>query len=416
MIMIRKINNLSKRVLTVGILAWLAACGPAAEPAAASGSGLRVIVDDPSDTPLRHLTQLWKERFRAGDAGFEQLFREVDGLGPLYIRPSCASCHTKDGKGPGSVTKMALPDATYEARAAALPFGGTVRGSLAAGATQPVLPPERPDLVTSRRIGPAVFGRGYLEAIRDADIYEQERLQARRSDGVHGHINWVVRVSETNDDELFHHFGRGQGPLIGRFGVKARLATIDDFVADAYQGDMGITSPLRPTEMANPDHLTDDAKPGLDIDLNTVNVVADYVRLIDIPKRTLPTGGGQATFARIGCATCHVPEMTTRDDYPIAPLAGIAAPVYTDLLLHNMGSDLADGMIEFDAGGADWRTAPLIGLRHMTSYLHDGRATTLDQAIHMHRGPGSQANRCVDAFDALTPEAQQALINFVQAL
>jgi CxxC motif-containing protein (DUF1111 family) len=182
---------------------------------------------------------------------------------------------------------------------------------------------------------------------------------------------------------------------------------------------MGITSPLRPTEFANPDGLLDDMKPGVDVSYDSVNRRANYVRLLAIPSRRVEDSGA-ALFASTGCATCHVPSLRTRADYPVTALADIDAPIYSDLLLHDMGPDLADGIpqdsIDGQAGSFDWRTAPLIGLRFNRSYMHDGRAKTIEQAILSHRGEGSEGNASVDAFEALSAADQEALLSFVGAL
>ena len=191
---------------------------------------------------------------------------------------------------------------------------------------------------------------------------------------------------------------------------------MDAFTADAFQGDMGLTSPPRPRELPNPDQLADDDKPGVDLDQATIDVVADYVRLLEIPARRSPGGKGPALFAQARCATCHAPSLRTRSDYPIAALAGIDAPVFTDLLLHDMGDHLADGVVEGQAGPRDWRTAPLIGLRFASGLMHDGRARTVAQAIAAHAGPGSEASESVAAFQALAERDQRELVRFVEGL
>src|SRR3954467_4340971 len=94
----------------------------------------------------------------------------------------------------------------------------------------------------------------------------------------------VVYASEANPDTRFHTHQKGD-IVIGRFGLKARVPTLDDFAADAFQGDMGITSPLRPDEFKNPDGLSDDAKPGIDVGFDSVNLRALYIRLLEIPTR-----------------------------------------------------------------------------------------------------------------------------------
>ncbi|HEY8927248.1 MAG TPA: di-heme oxidoredictase family protein, partial [Polyangia bacterium] len=182
------------------------------------------------------------------------------------------------------------------------------------------------------------------------------------------------------------------------------------------QGDMGITSPLRPTELTNPDGLTDDLKPGVDVTIDSVNERAMYVRMTAIPRRAAGDPRGAAVFASAGCSVCHVPTLKTRADYPLAPLAGIDAPLYSDLLLHDMGPLRADGMAEGEATGRDWRTPPLVGLRFARGLMHDGVATTVEEAILAHAGPGSEADGSVTAFQALSAEDRALLLAFVSSL
>ncbi|KYF83334.1 hypothetical protein BE20_23430 [Sorangium cellulosum] len=404
-------------VLALPVL-FLVGCG--GEPAPADPLlGLQLIGDDLSDIPLHGASAEQVARFKEGDALFDFVFRERDGLGPLYIRSSCAGCHEGAARGPGAVQKMVLVEAdgvTPAVDQAALPYGHTMRPYGVAGATTLARPELEGTIKLSQRLGPPVFGRGYMEAVDDTEIERVAAEQAARGDAIRGRINRVVFHSKKNADESFHAFAEGDENLIGRFGFKARVATLDDFTADAYQGDMGITSPLRPDELPNPDGLTDDAKPGEDVVLDTVNAVADYMRLLEIPRRAPADERGQALFAEVDCAACHVPSLRTRADYPIAQLADIDAPVYTDFLLHDLGPDLADGLADESASSVSWRTAPLIGMRHSTSYLHDGRARTIEQAILLHDGPASEAADSVAAFRALSREDREALIDFVRSL
>ena len=135
--------------------------------------GLTVVKEDPSDLPLSGLSDDDRQRFDDGDTLFELPFRAGMGLGPLYIRSSCAACHADDARGPGAVTKMASGEPPV-----ALPYGHTVRPQMAAGATTAIVAP--PGAVTSLRVGPAVFGRGYIEAIADSEIERVEAEQAAR--------------------------------------------------------------------------------------------------------------------------------------------------------------------------------------------------------------------------------------------
>lgn len=414
-----------KSVFIITLGAALAGCAGDAgdeDPLA----GLTLVSEDPSDNPLPGLDDDWKARFARGDVNFEAIFLPSQGLGPVYIRHSCASCHADDARGPGAVRKMVVADPEalrLDDDQSSLRFGHTVRPQVAyesedAGAElEGVVPPDTSDILITTRFGPAAFGRGYIEAIDDAAIEAVEAEQAARDDGIAGHINRVPYQSEQNPDDRFHDYAPGQQGLIGRFGLKARIPTIDDFVADAYQGDMGITSPLRPEELPNP-IAQDDGSPGVDIDADTVNFVADYVRLLRIPARRPDAQDerGAELFEEVKCSVCHVPSMRTREDYPIEDIADIDAPIYSDMLLHDMGPAFWDGLSEFDAGPSDWKTAPLMGLRLLRNYLHDGRARTIEDAIVMHGEEGSEAEDSVELYLALPDDDRETLLRFVSAL
>lgn len=395
------------------LVVGLCGCGPSAPPPE------QIVTDEAVDAPLRRADAVERARFAEGDRLFEVAFRPSDGLGPLYIRGSCASCHLGGTNGPGVVQKVAVvrEDGSPSEDPSRLPYGHTVRPYVTAGAKTPIsAPAPAADLRLSERVGPSILGRGYLEAIDEAEIERVAAAQAAAGGAVSGRVNYVAFASERNPEQPYHGYQKGQERLIGRFGLKSRIPSLDDFTADAFQGDMGITSPMRPTEPSNPDGLVDDSRPGLDVTLGTVNAVADYVRLVEIPDRPAPEAVGVALFAQVGCADCHVPSLRTRPDYPIAALAGIEAPVFSDLLLHDMGSALADGLVDGSAGPREWRTAPLIGLRFLRSYLHDGRARSVADAIELHDGDGSEAGESVRAFRGLGAVERQALLSYVESL
>lgn len=391
---------------------------PPAEPEGTS-------VDLP-DVPVAGVSEELARQFAEGDGLFDLPLRVADGLGPLYTQDHCSGCHKSAGRGPGLVQKMSVvnADGVPEPDQSKLPYGDTVHPLLAGGGKTPIAAPDGdPSIRVTTRLGPPVLGRGYMEAVADAEILRVEAEQANRSDGIRGRVNWVVYASEANEDTSFHTHKKGDR-VIGRFGLKARIATLDDFTADAFQGDMGITSPLRPVEFKNPDGLTDDGKPGVDVGFGSVNKRAMYSRLLAIPKRRPLTGLASSVapaklFENAQCAACHVPTLHTRADYPIAVLANVDAAVYTDFLLHDMGSDLADAARPGSDGTAtyrEWRTAPLIGLRFNRSYMHDGRAKTIREAILSHRGKGSQGNGSVDLFEGFSAADQQALEAYVLSL
>lgn len=374
---------------------------------------------DPFDVAIAGLSNDDQLAFTKGDNLFGLSLHDYDGLGPLYTRTACSDCHTEAARGPGSVQKMVVVQADGWTRAddqSKLPFGFTVHPLLTAGASTAIVPPAGdPSVKVTSRLGPPVLGRGYMEAVLDSEIERVAAEQAARPDAIHGRINHVVYASQPNPDTRFHTHQPGD-IVIGRFGVKARIATLDDFTADALQGDMGITSPLRPTEFANPDGLTDDLHPGVDLTIDSVNGRSQYVRTIAIPRRVAGDPRGKDLFDQAQCSACHVPTMHTRSDYPIGVLADIDAPIYTDLLLHDMGVERADGMTEGEATSRDFRTAPLIGLRFTKPYLRDGSASTIEEAILAHGATGSEAAASVAAYQALSPDDAALLLQFVSSL
>jgi len=406
------------------VLVLLAACGggPVAggPDGGRTGVGLSPTPETP-DLPLTGASVEQQRAFRSGDSLFEHLFDAVDGLGPVYVRPSCTACHLRGGRGPAETQRMAVVSSASGEPVELLPFGALVRPLVTAGARTPVLPPDGglpagAMLDVTTRLPAPLFGRAYLEAILDSEIERVAGEQSLRSDGVHGRVNRVSFRSSASVDPRFPVHVAGENGLIGRFGVKARMAALDDVVADALQGDMGLTSALRPVEFPNPDGLTDDLLPGVDVPDGQLASLVVYTRLLDIPPRGSPDAQGAALFDSLGCGVCHVPTLRTRADWPTPQLAGIDAPVFTDLLLHDMGEGLADGQQEEGAGPRDYRTAPLIGLSYLPAYLHDGRAGTLREAILGHGSPGSEAAAAVQRFQALGPADQEALLTFVAGL
>lgn len=402
----------------VCVVAIAFGCGCSSEPP------LTVVAEDGVDLPLARASAEERTSFVEGDGLFDVPFRRADGLGPVFIRTSCGSCHEEGLRGPGFVQKMViLEDGEPLTDQSALPFGHTVRPYVSGGGSAPIEPPTQgwPDgaeLHVTSRMPPTLLGRGYIEAIADAEIERVEREQQDRDDSISGRIARVKYGSVGSVDDAFHSYDRDDEGLIGRFGLKARQPTLDDFAADAFQGDMGLTSPLRPEEVLNPDGLEDDAKPGVDVDIELLRSVTTYVRLIEIPNRdpAVATERALALFEETLCSACHVPTMRTRADYPITPLADMDARVYTDVLLHDLGGAYNDGLTDQNAGTTEWRTAPLIGLRFMRNYLHDGRALNVEDAIVMHDGADSEAAESVSRFQGISESDRRVLLAFVESL
>jgi CxxC motif-containing protein (DUF1111 family) len=213
--------------------------------------------------------------------------------------------------------------------------------------------------------------------------------------------------------------------IIGRFGWKANVATVEQQVAGAFHGDIGITSALHPDEDC-PDAQTACAASATggspELTDDRLAAVTFYGRTLAVPAmRDVgddSVAAGADVFADLGCTACHSPTLTTGDS-DIAALSDQTIHPYTDLLLHDMGSGLADGRADFEATGSEWRTPPLWGLGIVDDVngqrflLHDGRATTFEEAILWHGGEGARA---AEAFRSATAEDRAKLLAFLEAL
>jgi len=204
---------------------------------------------------------------------------------------------------------------------------------------------------------------------------------------------------------------------VGRFGTKGQFATLDAFIADALRYEIGITNPGCPDEKPTAQNVPAacDRRPDLEDDGAAVAMLTDFVALLAPPPRG-PVGPaerrGEAVFQAVGCASCHTPSLHTGPS-PIAALSERDVPLYSDLLIHDLGEYLADGIHQGEAGGSDWRTTPLWGLGRRLWYLHDGRATDLRTAIELHNG---EANPARDRLFERSRDDLQDLLAFLRSL
>ena len=272
--------------------------------------------------------------------------------------------------------------------------------------------PMNPETLVSPRVAPAIVGMGLLEAIPEADILSAADPDDADGDGISGRVNMVW-------DE------RKGAMSLGRFGWKANVPTVEQQTAGAFLGDLGVTSELFPEEnctapqencMAAPDGGRPEIgeKRLADVVFYTQTLAVPAMRDISDPQ----VQKGSQIFVQAGCAVCHTPRHTT-GPHEIEALSNQTIYPYTDLLLHDMGPELADGRPDFEANGQEWRTPPLWGIGLVetvsghTMFLHDGRARNLTEAILWHGGEGAAAR---DAFKALTKEEREALIRFLNSL
>ena len=355
--------------------------------------------------PLSLLTPRQRLLFERGRAEFQTEFTPATGLGPLFNNVSCAECHEAPvvgGVGDEVEThQAAFNGSTCDDLSA---IGGPVIQDSVTPALHTALNIDKEALLpeatgTAHRTTPSVLGFGLLEAVPDAQILALAAFNNRKGDGISG------RPNRTADGRL------------GRFGRKAQFATLREFNAGAFLNEMGLTSPTQPTEQlirGQPFPTGVDPTPDPELSQEAVDTTTAFVQLL-APPDPLPRSRvevrGRVTFLRIGCASCHVPVLVTGPNRVRALSHRVFQP-YTDLLLHDMGADLADICLG-RAKPEEFRTEPLMGLRFKTAFLHDGRAMSIDQAIQAH---GGEATAARDRFLRLSAGQHDALVKFLSGL
>lgn len=358
-------------------------------------------------SPLPGLSRDQRDRFEKGRAEFERVFEPESGLGPLFNADSCAECH-EDPVAGGPGDEVELHAAVFDPQSGLCdPLAGkggpvfqtqvtpALRDALGIDA-EPV-----PDgaIARGRRSTPDIFGFGLLDAVPDATLLKLADPDDRDGDGISGRPNRFLD-------------GR-----LGRFGRKAFVPTLEEFNEGAFPVEQGITHPASPQEESiggAPIPPGVDPVPEPEIEAEAVALTDAFVRFSapPAPRRAGSMGKkGRAIFASLGCAACHVPTLKTGDS-PVAALRHRQVDAYTDLLLHDMGEDLADICLG-QATPSEFRTEPLMGLRLSEAFLHDGRAETIEEAILLH---GGEATRSRGKFEALKPKDREALLEFLGSL
>lgn len=356
--------------------------------------------------PLDGLTGAQRDRFRMGRVVFNQAFTPASGLGPLFNNVSCASCHNDPVPGgSGSFTQMnasvlqpnGFCDPLADRGGPVFQLSVTPALKAALGIDAEPIPPEA---ARGKRTTPDVFGFGLLDAVPESAILALADPDDADGDGISGRVN---------------RFFDGR---VGRFGRKALTPTLAEFNEGAFHIEQGLTVPNfleEGTVGGQPIPAGVDPLPEPEVSTELVAQANAYVRTLAPaqPKDLDGTGRrGQETFSKLGCAKCHVPNLRT-GDHPIQALANRQFAAYTDLLLHDMGSELADICQGLVATPSEFRTEPLMALRLARRYLHDGRASSIEAAVQLH---GGEASRSRDAFRALSPSDRRAVIRFLGAL
>ncbi len=413
--------------------------------------------------------------FKLGNGLFKKLWVSSpsstlasDGLGPLYNARSCQRCHIKDGRGHppngpddssvsmflrvsvpggeaiteikdylatqpeptygGQLQDFSLPghaaeyrlDIQYEEIAVTLGDGETV------SLRQPTYRaldlgygPMQADAMLSPRVAPQMIGLGLLEAIPAADILKGADPNDEDGDGISGRAN-IVWSREFDK------------PMLGRFGLKAGSPTVNDQSSAAFNGDIGISTPLYPLAWGDCTEAQEDCQAaphgdgdarGQEVDAVGMQLVTFYSRNLAVPARRDVEDPevlqGKQIFYQTGCISCHTPKFVTHRlvDQPEQSFQLIWP--YSDMLLHDMGEGLADNRPEARATGREWRTPPLwgIGLTEQvsghTQFLHDGRARSLLEAVLWHGGEAADQR---DAVINMSKADRTALIRFLESL
>ncbi len=383
-------------------------------------TGDDLVLQERSGEPFQELSTAQLDAWIQGRIDYGTPVTIAGGLGPVFNKSNCQSCHGTGSivGGPGTIEvtffgaddKGSFVDLTH--------LGGPVHQLSAINSECHEEIPVEASIVVNH-ITNGALAYGLVEAIPDAMLLAMEDPFDNDGDGVSG------RASMTEALEA-------PGVMrVGKFGWKAQLPTVLSFSADASLGEMGLTNRLLPDEIApNGDQAMLDscdtvADPEDQPDANGlefIDRVTTYQRYLAPPPQTPKSGmTGEAIFNNVGCTACHTPTLTTADDPQLESfLRNRDFKPYGDFLLHCMGT-LGDGVRMGDAFECEMRTPPLWGLRWRQAMLHDGRAGSGDfaarvtTAINEH-GLFGEASASMALFAALSQGEKDALIQFLDSL
>lgn len=416
--------------------------------------------------PARNLDDAARDSFSLGNHFFRRNWVTApasvagdDGLGPTFNATSCDACHFKDGRGApptmpnelflGLLVRLSIPgqnehggpldDPSYGGQfnqnaVLGVPAEGKVSVTYAEipgayGDGEPyslrkptyvfadlAFGPFASGIMMSPRVAQAMIGLGLLEAVSEETVRALADEDDRDGDGISGRPNMVWNQ-------------RAGRATLGRFGWKANQPTVEQQSAGAFLGDIGITSSLNtgencPAVQKGCLAAKSGGTPGApELSELKLDAVSRYAATIAVPSRRRwmdnEVREGERLFRTAGCAACHTPKLETGvlDKFPA--LSNQTIRPFTDLLLHDMGPDLADDRPDFLATGTEWRTAPLWGIGLVDSVnkhqflLHDGRARGFAEAILWH---GGEAARSREAFRTMPKTDRDRLLAFLEDL
>lgn len=364
-----------------------------------------------------------------------------DGVGPLFNANACTQCHSAEGRKPIYAANGELSDAilfrlgnkqglahTYygeqmqhQSIDASIAAEGKMRYTItASNGNQPTgiqfdfsaTDPNQPlgDTAISGRISPQLVGMGLLDLIPEADIIAAADPDDNNNDGISGRVHWVQD---------------GKQRRIGRFGWKAINSSLRTQNANAMSQDMGLTTSvfMDPNCTANQPICWTAPNGGTpEVSDSSLDAMTDFMAALAVPERRVADlstfNKGAQLFTQVGCASCHTPKQKTGASGRFPLLAQQTIYPYTDLLLHDMGKGLDDGVKEKNAESYEWRTPPLWGIGIVARdpearFLHDGRASSLTEAILWH---GGEAESTKTRFRQLPATQQQTLLSFLNGI
>jgi len=406
--------------------------------------------------------------FQLGNALFRKLWsigsssvKSADGVGPLFNSRSCQRCHLKDGRGnPPADEHSFSPSLVFQLKATSegnettdINYGKQIQPFAANGlhgeanifvsyATEEFHYADGQSITLNRpsyriedlaygelgdnsilapRVAPAMIGLGLLEAIPADTIKANADPDDNNGDGISGRANFGYSLEH-------------QKTMLGRFGWKASAPTVIDQSAAAFSADMGLSTSLiglnygdcteqqKDCRRVARIHSLDETEPEVSRDM--LELVAHYSKNLSVPAPRNQTNlefiNGQKIFDQLNCQQCHTPQHTTDNSNTTEPhLRNRVVNAYTDLLLHDMGPDLADSQRQGFALANEWRTTPLWGIgltqtvNPLARFLHDGRAASIEEAIVWH---GGEAEDSKVAFTQLSQHQRESLLFFLKSL
>lgn len=395
--------------------------------------------------------------FRSNWVSAPSSVQSLDGLGIMFNAVSCGGCHFKDGraKPPASPTEALngllfrlsrqgmgahgepLDEPNYggqfqEKALLGVNAEGNVQvsyqeiaGQYPDGTAYSLRKPIyqftnlnygafHPQVEFSPRIAPQMMGLGLLENVEESTLSALADEADNNQDGISGKVNYVWDA-------------KNMRLAVGRFGWKANVPSLLQQTAGAFNGDMGITTSLFPTEGLSPAQIAlyGSLPSGGTPEISDENLekIVFYQQMLAVPARRdyedQQVLQGKILFQQAKCNSCHTSTLRTGNSSPFTQLNDQTIRPYTDLLLHDLGEGLADNRPDFKANGQEWRTQPLWGLglirtinKH-TFLLHDGRARNAEEAILWHAG---EAQASTQAFKNMTKAEREALLKFLNSL